>query len=208
MHVMIDLETLSTRADAAFVSIGAATFDGSVETWSITIDLADAMRSGHVEADTFRWWLGQNPNAQSVFLQAGVPVAVALSAFAAWLENLAPKDELFVWSNGAAFDIAILEYAYKTRDMPVPWHFWNVRDLRTLHADAGVPKPKRADDSTAHDAAADAWYQARCAEQYLRVLRGDTETELVGAGSFAMYSFSAESRAMTTLRRFANAMDG
>lgn len=167
MHVMIDLETMSSRANAAILEIGAVMFDPLTglaplkEPFSRHVDLQSAIAAGsHVEADTLMWWLGQDQTARDA-LKPGqgqaVPLSQALADLAAWL----PREEFFVWSHGATFDVVILEVAWSRFGQKAPWKFWNIRDTRTLFAIAGK---KLADlvvqKGTKHNALDDATNQA------------------------------------------------
>jgi hypothetical protein len=38
------------------------------------------------------------------------------------------------WANGPTFDANILEHAYKSYNMPIPWQFYVVRDARTVYS--------------------------------------------------------------------------
>jgi hypothetical protein len=133
MKAMLDLETLSTKSNAAIVSIGAVAFDESGVTdqkFYITIDPASCEKAGmHVSASTFIWWMQQSDEARAQFKTGGVPLTEALFKFAAWCKenNI---DEM--WGNGADFDCVILGSAYEACDMKKPWSYSKNRCFRTL----------------------------------------------------------------------------
>lgn len=160
-HVMIDLETLGTTADAAILSIGAVKFDlesdkiddsGFYASVSVQSNF-DAGRT--IDESTLIWWLGQPKGAQAVFTEPKQTLETALASLSDWLGH----NKRYVWSNGASFDIPMLEHAFKKFGWEAPWEFYNsrcVRTYRSLPAAARVPKP--AND---HNALRDAINQAR-----------------------------------------------
>ena len=73
MHIMIDLETMGTRADAPIVSIGAVAFDakGIDREFYCTVSLHSAVRSGAViDPSTVMWWLVRQNRAGRADRQA------------------------------------------------------------------------------------------------------------------------------------------
>ena len=43
------------------------------------------------------------------------------------------KDHKYIWANSPSFDCIILENAYKSCNLEIPWKFWNLRDCRTVY---------------------------------------------------------------------------
>lgn len=134
---MIDLETLSVQTDAVIVSVGAVKFDPERgvlgDTFYSAVDLTcynQAPRVGQyaVDGKTLMWWVDQGEAARAVFNDPNAKhifeVLMGLSHFV--------RDSTYVWSNGANFDIPILEHAYKCEMSTPPWKFFNVRCHRTL----------------------------------------------------------------------------
>ena len=77
-----------------------------------------------------------------------------------------------VWSNGAPFDLVVMEHAWRqTSDKPnpIPWPFWSMRDTRTLYEIAGV-KLQSAGHTTSHKAVEDAERQAIVVQDAYRKL--------------------------------------
>lgn len=165
----IDIETLSTRYDAAILSIGCVQFNrdtgeiGPRFYKEVCID--NSLKIGHVSASTLTWWVEQSRGARSMFGNKGKePLANALHLLAGFIRReAAPR----VWGNGATFDIGILEYAFVHggHGLEAPWHFTKIRDMRTI-VDAAqaigcdpwhyVPRV-----GVAHHAGDDAEYQAK-----------------------------------------------
>ena len=72
---MIDLETLSTAADAAILSIGIQPFDPRGEGIDpaaglvIHVDLQACMNAGlRVDASTIMWWMTQSDDARAALV--------------------------------------------------------------------------------------------------------------------------------------------
>jgi hypothetical protein len=168
-HVMIDLETLGTVADAAIASVGAVLFDPKTD-WigdhlHVHIDLDSCVFHGlHIDPATVIWWLGQSDEARKTLIAGQVraaPLPEALSAIARFI----PPDST-VWCNGASFDFPILASAYRAIKKPAPWKFWREMDLRTLK---GInPGMKLAREGVHHNALDDARHQARLVQRILQ----------------------------------------
>src|SRR6478609_5266295 len=94
-HVMIDLETLGTSADAVWLSIAAIQFDphtGEIGArFNANVDLASAQKAGRtISADTLKWWLKQRPEIlfKMLDLHEGGDLTQVLSVFRSWfIEN-------------------------------------------------------------------------------------------------------------------------
>lgn len=150
MDIMIDLETLGTKADSHVISIGACAFD--IEYERITnvfygvLDYADQQKLGRtIDFQTVKWWLSQSDEAKKVFdskpsVSEGV-FGSALSTFEVrysssvllqfieWVESI---EDRTVWGNGSTFDISIMENLLHAFDTRVPWRYTKVNDLRTF----------------------------------------------------------------------------
>jgi hypothetical protein len=168
-HFSIDLETLSTKYDAAILSIGAQQFDiksGKLGgTYYAEVDITSAIKAGRVDGKTLAWWMRQDAKAKRVFAEEGKkPLSVALDELLQWMrgKSMAPR----VYGNGATFDITILEVAYERGCVGLQpgWHYTNVRDMRTLvdvaQEIAGFDQRSVDRVGTHHNALDDATYQA------------------------------------------------
>lgn len=182
--VMIDLETLSTRPDAAIISIGACWFNADLQQvghpWHTRIDMADSIRSGgHVDGDTVRWWLRQSDAARASITEGcSNDIDDALQGLAMYLHSVAPQKEVRVWGNGADFGLPILASAYARADREQPWRYFNGRCLRTLRK--LLPQVEApAFEGTEHNAAHDAQHQARHAIALLRAMQALSTTTAI-----------------------------
>lgn len=135
-HVMLDLETMGNKSNAALISLGAVEFDiNTGETgreFYNRIDLQSCLDRGLViNASTLYWWLTQNRQAQEEVAKGGDDLAAVLEGFGFWLRGTIKGVKL--WGNGARFDVGLLEDAYVACGYEeMPWEFRDERDLRTL----------------------------------------------------------------------------
>jgi hypothetical protein len=153
---MIDLETLSTAGDAAIVQIGLAPFwidgEGLAATGrQIDVDPQTCIDAGfRVDWSTLHWWMMQSQEARDALPrpELGLPIQTALGLVQSYLTELQRDipgaERIYVWSNGATFDIPILSNAFRKFGMPDPWGYADARDTRTLSMlalNAVKPKP-------------------------------------------------------------------
>lgn len=112
---MIDLETLGTAANAPVVAIGAVFFDPNTgklgDQFEVTIDVEDALRYGVMSGSTFKWWMSQGDAARQKVVRGRETAEAAFKQF--WNFVLKHGDNVQPWGNGASFDIAILDYAFR-----------------------------------------------------------------------------------------------
>jgi exodeoxyribonuclease VIII len=162
MHIMIDLETMGTRADAPIVSIGAVAFDakGIDREFYCTVSLHSAVRSGAViDPSTAMWWLGQDTDARAA-LTLNQNEALGLEEGLRYFMQFVCSygDNLKgVWGNGATFDNVIMHESGKRCGVPM-WEFWKDKCYRTVKGLYPEVKMDRA--GTHHNALDDAKSQA------------------------------------------------
>jgi DNA polymerase III epsilon subunit-like protein len=161
--IMIDTETLGTRADSVIISIGAVKFDPNTneigkDAFYASISIDSNLAAGrHISESTLIWWLQQSVAAQGVFHEKKSTLAAALNDLADWIDHPDYK----IWSNGADFDIPMLGHAFSTHDADTPWKFYNSRCFRTMKQ---MPFGKRAVvpvNTLKHNALNDAIAQAQ-----------------------------------------------
>lgn len=170
--IMIDLETLGTRADAVILSIGAVKFDPGSERIdadafyaSISIDSnTDAGR--HISESTLLWWFQQSAEARKVFAEPKVVLGAALDDLATWIDH----PDYQVWSNGADFDIPMLAHAYSTHGLNVPWKFYNTNCYRTFKKLPFAKNAVKVVNPTKHNALADAINQAQQLQEFYKTM--------------------------------------
>jgi hypothetical protein len=172
LHIMLDLETLSTQVPNARVTeIGACIItehdnflDSSKQFHK---HIHDIQHYPHTDADTCLWrlehklpWVNKSAGA--------IDPEAAIMSFFAWLNALrndgpnAPK-EIIIWSKGIDFDIPIfknLVTRYLGADYPLPWKYNAIRDMRTLMKT--FPQFEIDRDAIEHTALADCINQSKC----------------------------------------------
>lgn len=172
VHIMIDLETLSTRANAAIISIGAVKFtlgDGVTDTFYVNIDPKTCKAAGlHVNKETIQWWMEQSKEARDALMINQQPLDVALTEFSDWIGDDWKK--VMPWGNGASFDISIMESAYHAIDMKYPWRYSNIMCYRTVMNLMGLSNAKirASENDTHHHALDDAMSQANTLMEILK----------------------------------------
>lgn len=159
-HIMVDIETLSTRSNAVILSIGAVQFDlkGNIlEKFHEGIDISTCVERGlHIDGDTIRWWLGQSKeNIERLLKLQCSSLGTVLKIFEECFA-LMDKDKTCIWSHGSNFDLVVLENAYRALGTKVWWKYSNVRDTRTLFDLANYKYVAKG----GHDALEDARSQA------------------------------------------------
>lgn len=164
-HCMIDMETLGTDPRSVVLSVGIVAFTkeglGDEMLWDLTI--TDQLKAGRkIDADTLHWWMSQGETAKEVFAASknGIGLRDFLPNFQSWV-NAHGGQHVLPWSNGATFDIVIMEDLFKTCNMVAPWKYWNARCYRTLKA-SNKNSMKRAFEGVKHNALDDARHQALC----------------------------------------------
>ena len=138
-HVVVDLETLSTRSNACIVSVGAVAIENYeiVDEFLVNVCAKTCEEAGlHKDQETIAWWERQSIEARQAWLKDPIPLTDALDKFALWYGN----ESIPIWGFGANFDVVILENAMtysgwidnRQRGNLFPWKFWDVSCLRTL----------------------------------------------------------------------------
>ena len=187
-QVAIDLETLSTSPAAVMLSIGAVAVCESTGTrlQFYAATSVDSQPGRKTDASTLIWWDKQSTEAHKAFDYAHSedcpPLSQALDQLTDWLGKLGETHDVYVWGNGADFDIGILSHAYKEISNFVPWDFRKVRDMRTLYdltlrfgLTISVPRV-----GTHHNALDDAQFQADVIMESLRQLEAIAATTRIG----------------------------
>lgn len=176
-HCMVDIETLATDRRAAILQIGAVEFDpfvvGSIGTRfeaAVAVKGQGVKFGRVVDIETIGWWL-DDPGREAIFrrlLKGGEPLGKVLHEFSEWYKGTRMEA---IWANSPTFDLAILRSAYEDVKHPVPWHYREERDFRTLmrvvwNKGERIAVPESGlSGLPRHDALGDAWRQARFAQE-------------------------------------------
>lgn len=167
-HIMLDLETMSSKPTALILSIGAVAFDiksGTImETfyeriaWQTTIN-----KQFDIEPSTVAWWLCQSQEARMDIMLAGEPLAPVLEAFRSFVLGYGAP---LIWGNGAAFDNVVLRHAYEALNIGAPWTFRQDACYRSLKT--CFPTKQDTMKGVQHNALDDATAQAKHLMQIVR----------------------------------------
>lgn len=164
--VMLDLETLGNKSNAALLSLGAVEFNMKTgetgrEFYKV-IDLQSCLDVGlQINASTFYWWLQQNQQARdAVSKDEKFSLQLVLQAYNSWMQDCIQG--VNIWGNGARFDIGILEDAYVACGLQnMPWSFRGERDVRTLVSFAPEFKANILFERTQHNPIDDCKHQIK-----------------------------------------------
>lgn len=179
MHVMIDLETLGTRPDAAILQIGAVAFEkrsgGRVydtKAFNRFVMLQDG--AGTIDHGTFKFWMEQNNPDMRKGLGEAIPLMTALDDLINWP---ATEDLGFTWGNvegiwakGSDFDLPILRSAFARFGSEAPWPFRASRCVRTFLAEHPKIQVRGMEGLQAHDAVSDCLWQIAEIQQTMQSL--------------------------------------
>ena len=172
--IMIDIESLNTTPDCVILTIGAVLFDprgsGIIDKIELrpTIEDQTEIYNRSINDDTVRWWSTQSEAAQEEAMgdagrESFADVMAKLYKFC-WNHGKP-------WSHGAAFDVVVMEHAWRQLGQLSPWTFYNVRDTRTLFDITGVSL-KDGGHVTTHKAVEDAERQAIVVQQaYMKLMK-------------------------------------
>lgn len=140
-HVVLDIETLGTSADAAILSIGAVALDSRYQPVSYFFAGPISLESNReaereVTSGTILWWMQQPTEARDFSFTSDddcMHLYTALESFCRW-GDFAHRSKK-VWGNGAEFDNVIFERAmraYPADPTAVLWHYSDNQSLRTV----------------------------------------------------------------------------
>lgn len=147
-HLIVDIETLSTRPSAVVLSLACTAFQFEVPQsfnyyvengFHVKIEVEPQIRAGRkIDQDTVDWWLKQTPEARLITKKSAddTSPADALDQFRLYIENLRKHhgydDKGFVWSRGSNFDFPIIETLHHDFEKKLPFSNWRIRCLKTM----------------------------------------------------------------------------
>ena len=183
-HLMLDLEFLGKPPLARLCTIGAVFFDPKTgelgARFYVRVNWAEETdQTLPFDASTVAWWMTQPDAAAFEILtnEDRYPLFQALHGLSEYIAQHCGVKDVQVWGNGSDCDCVILDGAYKSLFLPVPWQFWNTRDVRTivqLARDLRGVDIKRAIplNGTKHHGLHDAIHQAQYVSHGFHVLGG------------------------------------
>ena len=172
MDIMIDNETLNTKATSVILTMGLCAFkpfDGIVAQTKgqhyTSFDIQDQINKGRtISGASLKWWMGQSEEARNAAFADGIDLKSGLQRITDFVKSLEPNaNKVIMWARGQDFDIGQLNDMYETMGMVPPWKFWNSRDTRTLYSAAVAKNGNEFElerEGTYHNALDDAIYQA------------------------------------------------
>lgn len=172
LRLSIDIETLSSKSDAAIIAIGACTFDHESIHDRLEILINPAWTLGHRSLETWDWWQQQDDAIRINMFGGKLTPWDAAVLFEEWLKALPPVTE--IWANPPSFDITIIRNWYlamgsNAMDKTLP--FRNERDYRTVKAIAksrGWKDSPEKEGRRRHEALDDAIAQAEVIQSWIR----------------------------------------
>ncbi|MGL6317544.1 3'-5' exonuclease [Aeromonas hydrophila] len=142
--VVVDTETLALDKRALVLTLSAVRFDRNAKELGLMFDndklFADGETTLHLKLDvtqqllagrtvdpgTVKWWNGRSQEARDSIIKGNtVSVREALILFSGFVQGA----QLF--ARGTDFDPPILATLFEDFELPVPWRFHEVRDVRT-----------------------------------------------------------------------------
>lgn len=169
-HVMIDIETLGTSADAVILSIGLVHFDPAtgriVKSHEFRCDQA-AQPMRKIDPNTVAWWSRQSKEAQDRLVQAPLyqsPTAM-LHDVRQWLHAVCSSQwDLALWAKGPSFDMILCRHMADQLGVKWKGHFsreYCVRTMLLIAESMGWQDIIAMEPELAHGAEADAIHQAK-----------------------------------------------
>lgn len=156
-HIVIDIETLGRRNDAAITQVGLAIADENfniLDKYLIQVD----PKAWHTcnrtfTGETLLWWMQQKNTPVSK------PCDYFIYKYWELIEVLNPifweysSKDTIVWTKGT-MDLFCIKDLFEYFDMDIPWKFWQPRDIRT--AKKFIKEWKTLENENAHNALDDA----------------------------------------------------
>ncbi len=179
MHVMLDLETMGTRLDAAIIQIGAVMFEArsggrmlNGQGFNRHVLLQDGQ--GTLDHSTLCFWLREASAAKmgKALSEDALPLSIVLREFKDWPEKCGTTWGAVegVWAMPADFDLPILKSAFARLWGDVPWDRRDTRCARTLFSLVGGKPTIDWTGMTPHDAFDDAVGQALQVQKAMALL--------------------------------------
>lgn len=178
MNIMIDIETLSSKNNAAIASIGAVAFDpelfNSVEelrqnSFYRVLNIRQQTRYRHFDGDTIYWWLNQSEEAKQAICVDPKDIFMVIGEFSDWYKEMNGDT---TWAYGATFDHVVLRSFYETFESIYPVHYRNQSCMRTVTQLSGVKCPE-IKELIKHNALDDCIKQTIWLQHCLDKLRGN-----------------------------------
>lgn len=203
-HIVVDLETASTKPNARVLTIGASCVklhnSKSMSTANFYVRITPTcLQQNHRDVDlqTMLWWRKQSRSANYEAFDLTLDRKVtsqALNLFADFIQETANTYGTvpFLWGNAASFDLSLLKSLYEDLLFGVPWSYRQEMDLRTLRAmfpELEFKSPGGID----HIAVEDAQNESITLSQILFHLRKQNEIQRANENPETLQNFEGDS---------------
>lgn len=175
-HVMVDIETLSTKNNAVVTQLSMVRFcpmtGETFERFNHHINIKSCLDLGLViDESTLSFWLQQSKEAKNAAIKFGDDSEhVVVVMHEAW-EFLSQIEDVRMWGKGPSFDLTKLSTIYNLLDYPdKPWKYYFERCVRTMTADVDSARELKF-DGIPHNAIDDCIHQINQVKQALHVKR-------------------------------------
>ena len=148
-EMMLDLETMDTEPSAVVLSIGAVIFETSMgeeglvwkanyQNFMRVLEIDSQLARGRtISQSTLLWWMRQDADARDeAFAPDRRPVPSVLNEFEEFARTGHVLGVNAYWASPSTFDFPIWESLSKMEGIEEPWHYRQVRDVRTMVAEA------------------------------------------------------------------------
>jgi hypothetical protein len=174
VNVSLDIECLGLAPGCKVLSIGACVVGKLGLQFYRELGQGTLQQCGEADIDTLAWWRAQTGGPEFLERCAVSPTGMesVLVLLTDYLERVSTEGrQLRIWTQGQ-FDLPILAWHYKQEHMPVPWHYWEQVDLRSIRQMYPSVNPERSPELVNHHALHDAMYQADVIEEILNKHQG------------------------------------
>lgn len=161
-YIMFDIETMGLLPSSALTQVGVIAFQRIGQSYKVISEKSLTVSPDHwgdndrtFSGSTVAWWMGQSDKARESITKGLLTQRAVVETFHAFVTKYLDKEEGMVWSKGN-LDILVMEDLFRVYNLPCPWQYWQVRDLRTL---LWVSDPNLDRVGVEHDALDDARFQ-------------------------------------------------
>jgi len=174
-HLMVDLETLGTNANAPIVQIGAVEFipiTGEIlekHLWNIS--LAKQEKYSTFNGDTVEWWLKQDPQIIASLFTNPDPQHINLILKELTKINTRKTNPIHGWwASNKTYDYPILYSAFENYMVYPGIHKGKIYDIREFKLVSGYRPPNELYENSHHNALADCERQVFILKQCLDII--------------------------------------
>lgn len=182
--IMVDIETLALAPKAVVTQLAFVAFDLDDPDTVVRYDEEylpldpQLVLSRVISGDTLIWWMGQDDQARKRFeANKGNDFQELVALVQSWSRKFEQAtggaDKVEVYAQGPQFDLVVIESLLADLGLETPWKYSQVRDLRTLSAEAGMTRDTvpMAPGLVPHHALSDCRHQIAVLQEAWRRIR-------------------------------------